>query len=128
MLVIRQEQWAALAEPGKQRYEQKLVDYLCESRPAIAERLGDEGLRQLVGRAIASSASYGIDSERDVALYLGLTLALGDDFDRSEKTPWAQPILNDQRSDGSTRMKRLCKRAEHYLDQQKAKVKGRDHV
>ena len=91
MLKIRQGQWEALAAQGRKRW--------CDG--AIADLLSDQTspmrneseLRATLDRALDFAAEHGMQGGDLVLRVYALMAQWGDDFARSEKTPWAARVL-----------------------------------
>jgi len=96
MLVIRREQLEVFEERALREYEDRLCARLLEQYPEEAGMLGEERLRMLVQDGVSRSARYGLESERDVALFIDLMLFLGPRFDEDPRLSWASNILNDE--------------------------------
>ena len=96
MLVIRREQLEIFEEWALREYEDRLCTRLLEQYPEETGMLSEERLRMLVQDGVSHSARYGLESERDVALFVDLMLFLGPRFDEDPRLPWASNILNDE--------------------------------
>ena len=108
MLKIYPEQTDAFARASVRDYEARMERHLQRFFPEESRTLGPEGLLDLIRHGVARASSYGLVEEHDVALYLNLTVALGRDFDRDPRLPWAQATLVDPAlPDPSWRMGRL---------------------
>ena len=108
MLKIYPEQTEAFARASVRDYEARMARHLDRFFPAESQALGREGLLDLIRHGVARAATYGLVQEHDVALYLNLAVALGRDFDRDPRLPWAQAALTDPAlPDPSWRMGRL---------------------
>jgi hypothetical protein len=111
MLKIGSEQMAAFAAASMRDFEERMADHLRRFFPAASAPLDDDGLRALIRHGVAGARGYGIVGERDLALYLNLTMALGRDFDRDPLLPWAREALVDASlPEPSRRMARLYRR------------------
>lgn len=92
MLVIRQTQMDAMAQPLREAFEQRMVLTFGD---ALVVRVGTGAGRSrldLVREGIARAARYGIREETDVAAFLGFMATEGPDFDTQR---WARRILGD---------------------------------
>ncbi len=108
MLRIHPEQAAAFSAAAVRDFEARMVVHLQRFFPEDCQRLGADGVRELIRHGVAGAAGYGIVSEHDVTLYLNLTVALGRDFDRDPLLPWARAVLVDpELPEPSRRMARL---------------------
>lgn len=108
MLKIYAEQTDAFARASVRDFEARMARHLQRFFPDESRTLGQEGLLELIRHGVQRAESYAIVSEHDVALYLNLTVALGRDFDRDPRLPWARATLVDTPlPDPSWRMRRL---------------------
>lgn len=96
MLQIREEHDAAFREEALIDYQDRMLMHLERFFPEHCEALGEENTRLLIEHGIERAATYDIVSERDVCLFIDLMLALGVDFDESDKYPWARELLTDE--------------------------------
>ena len=80
MLVIRDEQMRAFTVLACKEFEDERVPDLKVRFPKAYERLGDEGVRRVVARAITRARHFGINSDSDVAEILDLMMLLGESF------------------------------------------------
>jgi hypothetical protein len=87
---------AALEHSALAQYQARLCERLFALYPEEAGALGAAGVATLVADGQAQAASYDIDSERDVALFVDLMLFLGAGFDSDPGLPWAAEILSDE--------------------------------
>ena len=118
MLVIREEQMAVLAQAVARTFENRLLEHLQEFFPRQCQILGVEQSRELIRLGIAQAEKYGLDTERDVYLYVGLMCMLGSHFDQDPQLPWAAQILADENiADPSDRADRLHDRAMAFLNE-----------
>ncbi len=95
MLKIYPEQNDAFAQAAVRDFEARMARHLRRFFREECRILGEDSLFETIRHGIRRASSYGIVNERDVALYLNLTLALGRDFDSDPLLPWARAILVD---------------------------------
>ncbi len=118
MLVIRDSQMLAFEQAAVRNFENRLIDHLKEFFPRQCEILGKEQTRKAVRLGIERAEQYGLVSERDLHLYVGLMFMLGSYFDQDPQLPWAAKILADGNiADPSTRADRLYDRAMAFLNE-----------
>lgn len=111
MVIIRQKQIEALAQPGLEDFKDRTTVYLFELFPDECEELGFDAVRDIVRYAIEVSRTYGIVRKFHVCLYAELMFVYGLDFDQDEGLPWAQEILADESLSEDQAMEALI----HYL-------------
>lgn len=117
MITINAEQMAAFEHDAQSRYAEDLCARLLALYPGEAGALGPVALRQLVDDGIARARGYNLDSERDIALFVDLSLFLGSGFDQDPELPWAAEILTDDYiTESELRIDTLHARALDHLD------------
>jgi hypothetical protein len=117
MLVIREAQMAAFEQGVIRNFELRVLEHLKEFFPKHCQILGDEQVRQVIRLGIERAENYGLVSERDIHLYVGLMFLLGSHFDRDAQLPWAARILTSQAiADPALRADRLYDTAMRYLN------------
>lgn len=123
MLVIRETQVTVLEQAVLRTFESRLLEHLKEFFPKHCEILGEEQVRKVIRLGIERAKQYGLVSERDIHLYLGLMFMLGSYFDQDPQLPWAAKILTDENIVyPNHRADQLHNRAMAYLNQ----AAGRD--
>jgi hypothetical protein len=95
VLVIRSEQFNALARVARLDYEDSLIRHFRRFYPVECQHAGAEQVRKLIRYGIDRAMVHGYAGQREVALYINLMLILGCDFDRDPQYPWAGEQLND---------------------------------
>ena len=111
MLRIRNEQMQAFGNEADREFQQRLVRHVAKMFPKKATALGPAGLRARVRRGVTKARKHGFATERHIATYVDLTMAVGMDFDR---LPWAQPVLLDREADAAARIRRLQVKARRH--------------
>ncbi len=101
----------ALTEKKRQRFVERMANYLQKTFPEKTESLGEAGLHEEIHRGMETAKQYQMVTEREVARYIELMFYLGCDFDTSPQTPWAAPILKDRFSNAANRLRRLTREA-----------------
>jgi hypothetical protein len=89
VLIIREAQIADFRLAARSQSEQRVTAAVAEAFPADSERLGKQGMRQLVRLSITRAARHGFEAEREIFLFLSLMLMLGAFFDEDPQLPWA---------------------------------------
>jgi hypothetical protein len=112
MLIIRDKQLQAL---GRAALVPWLVERIQECFPEECEALGNDHVREQISYALGRATTYGITAPDLLTQYVGMTFALGRDFDKSPDHLWAGTILNDKALDAEKRMSRLCEAALIYF-------------
>lgn len=118
MLVIRETQMTVLEQAAVRTFESRMLEHLKEFFPKHCEILGEEQARRVIRLGIERAEQYGLASERDIHLYVGLMFMLGSYFDQDPQLPWAAKILTDENIVyPSHRADQLHNRAMAYLNQ-----------
>ncbi|GEM_PF-3463545 len=90
-LKIRNEQLTPFEERGLQR----LTKAVNGAWPEICEKLGEEGVRKRIKKALLLAHKYKIIVHPNVTRVVHLTFLLdNDEFDTTPDTGWAKAILN----------------------------------
>lgn len=92
MLVIRQEQMAALAEARWTELLPKVAAYLRAQCPKQVGELDDPALETFIRDALRRGAGHGFAVEWDLVRFCWLAALHGERFD--ESCPWAREILS----------------------------------
>src|SRR5690349_21147579 len=95
MLRIRPQQMQTFEQAAMTGFERRMVDHLRTYfpghyriwRPATAQAVVQYGCKK--------ARHYGLDTERNICLYLTLMATLGGNFDADPQLPWANAILTD---------------------------------
>lgn len=99
MLVIRDTQIHALAEPELRELEEQALAHVRTEHPDELRRRGEAGVRALVGRAIAKGLGYRLCRSADFIALLSLMIVLGEGFDHDRERPWLREILGSRTLD-----------------------------
>lgn len=110
MLVIRQEQFAALGRAQIARFYFEAYEHVQLYFPQRCEELGNQAAIQMVRDGLKRARGYGLESERDLLRYLNLLFHFGDGFELSPANAWALPFLESTRP-ASVRMDLLMDEA-----------------
>lgn len=112
MLQIRSEQVEALRQAARGRFAESMCEHVRAYFPNHCRMAGEAAVRATVDHGIDRAAHYGMDTERDVCLYITTMCMLGSHFDTDPMFPWAAYILNDvDDPDPRSRADRLADRA-----------------
>lgn len=92
-LTIRNAQLSMFRQLRIAGFVDNLLSYLAGEYPRHADRLGTEGLRELVERSIEAAAMLGIHLEGAIGAFIELRLLYGEDLERAPDREWARNIL-----------------------------------
>ncbi|WP_377705557.1 hypothetical protein [Pseudoduganella sp. UC29_71] len=106
MLVIRQEQIAALAAPSREGMKLRMRAQLQRYWAPLCEQLDADGVASLIEHALARCLHHGIGAENDQMRFLNAMALLGAGFD--EEYAWARSCLANHNVRSASRMDELC--------------------
>jgi hypothetical protein len=104
MLRLRAEQMIALSGPALTR---RVVATLNDRYPLETSAMNRAALASLVRGAIGRAAAAGMRTEHQVVRYVVLALLVREDFETSEATAWARPVLEDGALSAERKLGRL---------------------
>ncbi|MGA3397641.1 MAG: hypothetical protein ABSC95_00370 [Acetobacteraceae bacterium] len=104
MLRLRAEQMIALSGPALTR---RIVVALGDRFPLETMAMNRTALSALVRDAIGRAAGAGMRTEQQVLRYTVLALLVRPDFETSEATAWAHPVLADATLSAERKLSRL---------------------
>jgi hypothetical protein len=104
MLRLRAEQMIALSGPALTR---RIVTALSDRYPLETSAISRTALTALVLGAIGRAAAAGMRSQNQVTRYAVLALLVRPDFETSEATAWARPVLADPALSAERKLTRL---------------------
>lgn len=93
MLVLRGEQMALFSQNAEKQFEDWMVAHLNRFFADGCQKLGEQGVRELIRHGIRRAASYRLTIRREVCKYIDVMLVLGRDFDKDPRHAWAGRIL-----------------------------------
>jgi hypothetical protein len=104
MLRLRAEQMIALSGPALTR---RIVAMLNDRYPLETAAISATALDSLVRGAIGRATAAGMRTEQQVVRYTILALLVRPDFETSEATAWARPVLADAALPAERKLSRL---------------------
>ncbi len=111
-MIIRSEQIEAFEQAARQRFADRMVEQLKSNFPRRSIRLGDVGLRAVIGHGVEQSSKYGIVRERDVGRYIAVMMMYGPYFDEQKASGSLYTVLRNPRPISSqARTEVLCRSA-----------------
>jgi hypothetical protein len=123
---VKQQQLDPFLAIEEHRFEERAMAQLREHFPEELKGLDEQRLLAFIRAGRDKAVRYGIESYREVALFLGAMAELGADFDTSADHRWAREILDDPRFDAECKMDLVYAR---LLEKQAAAERGSsDHV
>ncbi|HEY1931754.1 MAG TPA: hypothetical protein VGG99_07075 [Acetobacteraceae bacterium] len=103
MLIISRRQIEALARPSMERFEQRLIRRLRDTRARDCHFIGDDAaMLRAVRRIIALAQANGYRTARELTLYATLVFDLGIGFDTDPQLDWAGSGLSSEAIDDPT--------------------------
>lgn len=112
MFTIRREQMDVLEAHMREQFIQKTLAQLREVFPEACQRQGPPAVRALVEKGIEQAASYQIERERQVMLFIDLLMELGPDFTQQRKYKWIQATLQDPKFNEEQKLDIIYRRLE----------------
>ena len=109
MLIIRNEQMQVFKQEMRRRFEESMLLHIADRYPIEYERIcsngkGEEEIRSYIKQGILDAASFGIESELGVCLYIELMVQLGPGFHDHEDMFWIREILKDTGLSGNAKV------------------------
>jgi hypothetical protein len=92
MLIIAEEQMAALEAAASRSFETRMIAHLNQYFREECLRAGEARIRDAISQTIARAAANGITNEIDVARYIDLSVALGLSSDPDKAQKWLPEI------------------------------------
>jgi len=96
MLTIRKEQIHTLRAPKLKRFYQEVLVHVKRHFPEETDNKNDQELVEHIRQAGDRAAAYGLKAERDLYLFINISMLYGPCFDRQEKTAWTKDFLDDK--------------------------------
>ena len=115
MLDIRNEQLPALSATDEAGDRASALAELRGRYPAQCGIMGESAAEQLAALSVQRAREHGLRSPEATAVYLGLMVQLGSDFDRDPQLPWAATLRDEQLSNAALRLELTCERALYML-------------
>jgi len=107
MLLIRNEQMAAIVEAARERFKGQVIEHLRRHFPLLCEAMGEREVRATVDEGFLRAAGHGIRLERDVCRFVDLMFFYGKRFDT--EIAWAATILRSpDLTDPTARLDVIC--------------------
>lgn len=114
MLFIRKSQLLQIAFI---HFENRLMADLKAFFPRHCKSMGDEQTHRLIKYGIQRAKRHGLETERELYIYIGLMLMLGSHFDEDIQLPWVGEIFKDNRlSTPYVKIEKIQDTALAYLD------------
>lgn len=104
LMKISYEQMRILDENAARSFENRMVRHIARVFPEHLRKLGESRARKLIREGVVKAATYGIQAELPVALFIDLMVSIDPEFDTLPALRWAQDILNDKKYSGKSRM------------------------
>jgi hypothetical protein len=83
MLKVSSEQLVALDEAWREEFNRQLAALFRENIPEVTSALAPEELLARIGAAHLKAVKYGIQTQRGISQFAGLSLTAGADFDET---------------------------------------------
>jgi hypothetical protein len=116
VLIIKSSQFDALIAARVAQFEDELLGKIETVFPRETDRLGDDGMREVVRLGMARAEAHWFSADEDVFAYVALTIMLGAWFDGDPQLPWAAELLIAPGT-SEARAKALYAHAMRHLDE-----------
>lgn len=110
MLIIRPAQMEVFRRHAVDRFVDRMVRHVAAEYPARYEELGDAYCEHFVRATIDRAATYRIDREGAVAVFMELLLDYGDDLELAPDREWVMNILENTGLRGSAKVDMIRER------------------
>jgi hypothetical protein len=96
MLIINENQMAALKQRSLHHFEDEMMEHCAEFSPQLCKTLQEEQLRDVVVLAIQRAKEFGFSFRGPVRLYIEMVLLFGSDFANDPQYSWVQAFHRDK--------------------------------
>lgn len=103
VLKVRDEQYAALQDQAKLRFEDRVVRHLRTHLAEPTQNYTDDELRERIRVSQPRAAQYGLISERHIVSFVDATFLIGEQFDSDPKHSDVRDVLTSKDLDGNTK-------------------------
>jgi hypothetical protein len=116
-MLIRTEQTTILGRSAGDAFETRLLAHIQKFFPIHWREVGQQHLRGVVHLGVTNAADHGLETQREIYLFVSLMLYLGSYFDTDNQLPWVTACLNDMsETDAYLRIEKTYDAALEYLD------------
>lgn len=122
MLTIRPEQYEVFAAVSRERFVQRMREFLKQKWKAYVTGMSDAALDTTIRKRWSIASSQGMVTERATADFIVVTFMLGEQFYQKPEFPWARVILGDRQRQDVVKAQQLQYNAEQHLKRQKGAV------
>jgi hypothetical protein len=116
VLIIRNEQMAAFAATGRERFARRCAAVLRQAWPARLRGWSDAELLSELAFRLDQAGSHGLERDDDLLEYLHLCVLLGHRFPGGPDYGWARSVLADATLSPSARVRALQRRIADQMD------------
>lgn len=99
MLELRSDQMQVFVDYVRTSFVVRMVKYIRENHHEVVAAEPEGELRAFVERQIANAENYGVTAEAQVAKFIEMAMAYGEDFHNSGAYPEAERILLEEVDD-----------------------------
>ena len=112
MLIIREQQIAALRDDRDRRLAAALIPEVLEALPALRDALDPSTLERVTHEAIVQGRSFALETDQELGEFVGLVFVCGERFFEREEYAWARALLE---SSSPTRVREVSERVEQQI-------------
>lgn len=120
MLIIRNKQFPVLGFSQRQAFVNKTLADLKELFPGDARVQNESATRALIEDAMVRAGKFGIESAREVSLFVFLVQEFGPGFESEAGHEWMRTLLQDRTMPASARLDVLYARLEAAQEEEQA--------
>ncbi len=95
MLTLRTDQMKAFADVQRDQFIASTLQTIKEKHPLHCQPMGRDEMRALVVRGIERGERHAISNRKLLRAFIELTVAFGQNFEHSQRSEWANEVLND---------------------------------
>lgn len=118
MLTLRKDQCDIIMELTNNIYISRMIDIFREMYPKETSEIPPDELRLKIFNGANKALQYGLSLDEHIIEFIGLIFLWGDDFDASEKFPWAAAILSWKDTSPEAKIRALISKSELEIDRQ----------
>ncbi len=101
---IREDHVAAFDRYMFKKFEKRMLEHLAKVFPEKFQAMGLQEARRIIRKGHNKAFRYRITTERNVSLFIDLTIGLDQEFDTAEKYAWIREILDNKNRAENNRM------------------------
>jgi hypothetical protein len=89
----------------RRSFERRVAAWLDDRYPERVRPMGEARVLALIRQGVEKASGHGIHTEQDVAVFLGLMVRWGADFDQRDEGAWAAAVLRGPGLSGGAKLR-----------------------